>query len=81
VTLPSVLARLESVADNSILIDSRQPCCLPDATTVLQVLENSECLVMGQPATEQGGTFAFREAALTGAAGKHPTELNDLALA
>ncbi len=69
--LPSVLAPLKGVANNGILIDSRQPGRLADATTVLEVLENIEGLLVGEPAAEQGGAFAFGEAVLAGAAGKH----------
>lgn len=69
--LPSVGARLEGVAANGVFIDPRQPGGLADATTVLQVLEDIERLVVGQPRTEQGGAFAFGEADLAGAAGKH----------
>jgi hypothetical protein len=66
-----MVARLEGVAANGVFIDTCQPGGLADATTVLQVLEDVECLVVGQPGAEQGGAFAFGEADLAGAAGKH----------
>jgi hypothetical protein len=72
VALPGVLARLEGVADHGVFIDPRQAGCLADAAAVLQVLEDSEGLVVGKLGAEQGGAFAFGEAGLASAAGEHP---------
>ena len=69
--LPSVVARLEGVADNGVFIDSRQASGLPDATTVLQVLEDVESLVVFKPAAKQSRAFAFGKALLASAAGQH----------
>jgi hypothetical protein len=75
VALPGVAARLESVADNGVFIDAGQPSRLADATTVLQVLEDSEGLLVGQPAAKQSGAFAFGEAGLARAAGEQASLL------
>jgi len=48
---------------------------LTDATTVLQVLEHIESLVVGQTAAKQGGAFAFGKPDLACAAGKHASLL------
>jgi hypothetical protein len=71
VTVPGVAACLEGVANNGVFIDSGQSGSLADATTVLEVLKDIECLVVRESAVEQGGAFAFGEAGLAGAAGKH----------
>jgi hypothetical protein len=65
------VARLEGVADNGIFIDSRQASGLPDATTVLQVLEDVESLAVFKPAAKQSRAFAFGKTLLASAAGQH----------
>jgi hypothetical protein len=52
---------------------------LSHATAVLEVLEDSLGLGLRQPATEQGGPFAFGEAALAGAASEHAALLRAVA--
>lgn len=44
---------------------------MPDAATLLQVLEDGEGSVMSQACSEQSRAFAFREASLAGATGEH----------
>jgi hypothetical protein len=71
VALPGVLARFEGVADHRVFIDSSQAGSLPDATAVLQMPEDVESLVVGQPAAKQGRAFAFGKTLLASAAGQH----------
>jgi hypothetical protein len=68
-----VLAGHHGQADHGILVDPYQAAGLTHATTLLQMLEDSQGFVLGQFAAIQGRTFAFREALLTGATGQHPT--------
>ena len=71
VGLLGVGAGLEGVANDGVLIDARQASGLPDATTVLEVLEDGNGFVVGQSCAEQGGALALGEAPLAGAAGEH----------
>jgi hypothetical protein len=75
VGLPGVLSRLEGVADHGVFIDSSQAGGLPDATAVLQVLEDIEGLLVGESGAKEGGAFAFGKADLAGAAGQHASLL------
>ncbi len=71
VGLSGVGAGLEGVANNGVLIDARQASGLADATAVLEVLEDGQGLITGQPCAEQGGALALGEALPAGAAGEH----------
>jgi hypothetical protein len=71
VGLSGVVAGLEGVANDGVLIDAGQASGLADAAAVLEVLEDGEGLVVGQSCAEQGGAFTLGEALLAGAAGEH----------
>jgi hypothetical protein len=77
--LLGVFAGPQGIADDGVLIDTGQPCGLSHAAAVLQVLEDSHGLGLGQTATEQGSTFALGETALAGAAGEHAALLRAIA--
>jgi hypothetical protein len=66
-----MLASPQGIADHGIFIDSAQACGLADAAAVLEVPEDVQSLLVWQAGAEQGGTFAFGEADLAGAAGEH----------
>jgi hypothetical protein len=68
-----VLAGPQGIAGNGVLIDAGQPSRLASATAILEVLQDVQGLVVGQPGAEQSSAFAFGEAALAGAAGEHPS--------
>jgi hypothetical protein len=72
VALPGVGASPQGVADDGVFIDPREAGGLADAAAVLEVGEDGDGLGVRQAGAEQGGTFAFGEALLAGAAGEHP---------
>jgi uncharacterized protein YgbK (DUF1537 family) len=71
VAVAGVRASPQGIAGNGVLIHTGQPCRLAGTAAILEVLEDGESLLVGQPRIEQGRAFAFGEAALTGAAGEH----------
>ena len=62
-----------------ILVDADQPARLQDTTTLLQMMQDRNSLVLGQLAVEQRGSFAFGEAVPAGAADQHPGLLGAVA--
>jgi hypothetical protein len=71
VAVTGVRASPQGIAGNGVLINTGQPSCLAGTAAILEVLEDGEGLLVGQPRIEQGSAFAFGEAALTGTAGEH----------
>ncbi len=66
--LLGVLSGEDGQADGRVFVDPDESCGLAYPTTLLEVLEDTDSFVFGEFAMEQGGTFAFGEALLTGAA-------------
>jgi hypothetical protein len=75
VGLAGVGARLLGVADDGVLIDAGQAGGLSDAATVLEVLEDGQGRLRGQPCTEQGSPLPLGETGLAGATGQQATLL------
>jgi hypothetical protein len=71
VALPGVGPGAQGVADDRVFIDADEASGLPDAATILQVLEDGEGSVVSQACAEQGRAFAFGEASLAGATCEH----------
>jgi hypothetical protein len=71
VAVAGVLAGPQGIAGDGVLIDASQPSGLAGAAAILEVLQDVEDLLVGQPGVEQGSAFAFGEAGLAGAAGEH----------
>ena len=57
-------------AYHRVLGDADQAARLPDPTTLLEVRQDRQSLVVGQLAAVQGGALTFREALLTGTTGQ-----------
>ena len=74
-----MLAREDGQAHDCVLVNADQPAGLEDATTLLQLLEDRNGLVLGQLTVEQRGAFALGEALLAGAADKHAGPLGAVA--
>jgi hypothetical protein len=55
-------------ADHGVAVDTDEPFGLADATAFIEVGEDGVRLLVGEPAVEQGRTFAFGEAGLAGVA-------------
>src|SRR5262249_55184879 len=55
-------------SDDGVGIDADQASCGPDATTLVEVLEDGEGLLLRQMAVEQGRALALGEAVFAGAA-------------
>lgn len=68
VALLGVGAGPQSIADDRVFIDARQPSGLAHAAAILEVLEDGQGLVVGEADAEEGTAFAFGEAGLAGAA-------------
>ena len=62
-------------AYDGVFVDTDQACRLSHATTLVQMGEDRDGLILGEFAVEQWGAFAFREAVLAGTAGQHPALL------
>jgi hypothetical protein len=71
VALPGVGPGAQGVADDRVFIDPDEASGLPDAATILQVLEDGEGSVVSQACAEPGRAFAFGEASLAGATREH----------
>jgi hypothetical protein len=69
----------QAVADDGVFVHADQAAGLADATALGDVVEDGDDLAVGEPGVEQGGAFAFGEAALTGAAGQHAALLGAVA--
>jgi hypothetical protein len=67
VGLPGVGPGAQGVADDRVFIDPDEASGLPDAATILQVLENGKGSVVSQACPEPGRALAFGEASLAGA--------------
>src|SRR3712207_6154672 len=70
VELLGVRAGDHGQAGHGILVDADQAAGLAHPTTLLQVLQDREGLVLGKFAAVQRGAFPFREALLAGPAGQ-----------
>ena len=55
-------------SDDGVGIDADQASCGPDATTLVEVLEYGEGLLLGEVAVEEGRALALGEAVLAGLA-------------
>jgi hypothetical protein len=71
VAVAGVLTSPQGIAGYGVLIDAGQPSRLASAAAILEVLQDVEGLLVGQPGAIQGSAFAFGEAALAGTAGEH----------
>jgi hypothetical protein len=71
VALPGVGPSAQGVADDRVFIDPDEASGLPDAATILQVLENGKGSVVSQACAEPGRALAFGEALLAGATREH----------
>src|SRR5262249_23087673 len=72
VGLLGVLAGPQGIADHRVFIDAGQACRLADPAAILEVLEDGEGPVGGEPGREQGGALALGESLLARAVGEHP---------
>jgi hypothetical protein len=71
VAVPGVGPGPQGVADDRVFIDPDEASGLPDAATLVQVLEDGEGSVVSQACAEQGSAFALGEAPLAGATREH----------
>jgi hypothetical protein len=55
-------------ADHGVAVDTDEPFGLADAAAFIEVGEDGVRLLVGEPAVEQGRTFALGEAGLAGVA-------------
>jgi hypothetical protein len=55
-------------SDHGVAVDADESFGLADATAFVEVGEDRVRLLVGEPAVEQGRTFAFGEASLAGVA-------------
>jgi hypothetical protein len=69
--LLGVFAGPQGVADNGILLHSREATRLANATALVQVGQDIEDLGIGESRIEQGRALALGEALLTGTASEH----------